>query len=268
MKQNRKNGKTHHRSPEFTLVELLVVLAVIAILAALLLPALNKARERAQEAACASNFKQIGQTLILYAADNAEELPPVTDSGQGQYLEDLIGIYLNRPHAPNSNKAVAMNAQKGVWFCPAYPAVPNTRNSSYGNNYLFTREQAIYWEAYSYFVKGRAYFARYTPDSHPYWHANRSDWLTSRVAIMTTGKPEENAFGSIRGTIESGSTTPALPYTYYTDAAKKETLIKNSAPHNRKSNYLYGDGHVASRSVDTKMPYNASGDYTYNWIGF
>ena len=267
MNQNRQSGK-RIRSPEFTLVELLVVIAVIAILAALLLPALNKARERAQEAACASNFKQIGQTLILYAGDNAEELPPVADSGLGQYLEDLIGTYLNRPHAENSNKAIAMNTQKGVWFCPAYPVVPNTNNSSYGNNYLFTREQAIWWATYSYFVKGRAYYARYTQNTPPYWHANRSDWLTSRVAIMTTGKPEENAFGSIRGTIESGSTTPALTYTYYTDAAKKETLIKNSAPHNRKSNYLYGDGHVASRSVNAKMPYNASGDYTYNWIGF
>src|SRR5690349_12875423 len=59
----------------FTLVELLVVIAIIALLAALLLPALRGARDRAKEASCTSNIRQLYTLFNVYGDDNNQYLP-------------------------------------------------------------------------------------------------------------------------------------------------------------------------------------------------
>lgn len=74
----------------FTLVELLVVIAIIAILAALLLPALGRAKEQAQVAACISNQRQLYTALTLYASDHDGLYPPRHASSDSH--QDIVNI--------------------------------------------------------------------------------------------------------------------------------------------------------------------------------
>lgn len=70
-------------SRRFTLIELLVVIGIIGVLAAMLMPALNKAREKAWQTDCVNNHKQLGMAFMLYANDFRGCFPSYTDGAAG-----------------------------------------------------------------------------------------------------------------------------------------------------------------------------------------
>src|SRR3989441_7518292 len=79
----RRRGAVHrNRKAAFTLIELLVVIAIIAVIAAILFPVFASARDKARQAACFANLRQIGQALHMYVQDYDERLPSICSPGR------------------------------------------------------------------------------------------------------------------------------------------------------------------------------------------
>ena len=134
----------------FTLIELLVVIAMIAILAAMLMPALQKARARAQQTQCANNVGTLSRLMLTYAGDNDDHAFFCYDTGEGssygatysnnsvtlKYFWHYVGTTYWGAVKTYGKERYKINPQAAVVYqCPAPVIFGSQTMTSYGYSY-------------------------------------------------------------------------------------------------------------------------------------
>ncbi len=119
----------------FTLIELLVVIAIIAILAALLFPVFEQARAKARQAACMSNEKQFGMSILMYVQDFDETFPRAVNNASASkkltvnIAQRVVGdnAFLNADPAVGRPAGFLYSYIKNtvIWHCPQDPVAFN-----------------------------------------------------------------------------------------------------------------------------------------------
>lgn len=255
------NEKTAGCKTGFTLIELLVVIAIIAILAALLLPALSRAKERAQRTACLSNLRQCSLALQTYAGDNHDLYPLAPDPnlnaiGNPESAEAGTDLW-DLPNAIANRIVNEAGKNKLVMYCPSTTTPKDIRNPTI-INYCWNLNSPPPYDTDGQY-KSTGY----------YWMVRRNDGVNPDRPSMNPNPNRPRMLLSKTSTIATNldvSSTELIMDITLSDGASRNSSFLNIhtttptsiLPHGYASSHLEGtrptggniafqDGHVALR---------------------
>lgn len=256
LRASRRSGSRSEKHTAFTLIELLVVIAIIAILAAILFPVFAKAREKARQASCMSNLKQMGLAIMQYTQDADETWP-----------YDACGYIGSSTACTNQPGIFDGGLTTPIAYDPlANPYTWCSRIQPYVKSY------AIFQEPSSQYITSSV-----VPENHRlgYW-SNGAIWMDpSTVTANQPGARSEASVGASPantvlvydnidaktiGNIRYAYYRPAYlpstakPWTDYGTFAPNNAAIANrQGPHVDIFNVLWVDGHVKALKHDALM---------------
>ena len=272
MKRNlRPSNIKNVNSFSFTLIELLVVIAIIAILAGMLLPALNKARDRARTITCSGNLKGIAQASALYS-DTWKGWIVISDprgSGVRSYWKSQLGPFAGFTGNPynddgtlNTRMLKNVCRTKGLFYCPSVKTPESLWKG--GESLEYSSKYNIYCYGMPTCAQARDHDSLKNTRMPGYCWANITQ-------LRGKGASDQLLFGDINDNGIDGDVGQAKMLDIWpnTDASPMRT----SRRHSGGGNMAWMDGHVDFRKSPQMLGVNQAqwkiyATYTYYFVMF